>query len=665
MRRSPTIPMLLGLFACSSGDEDPGDKGTPPVTDGGPADTDLTVDTDTPDPADTDDTDLPAEETAGPAPDAPVAVDDAATVDEGGVVVIALLDNDSDDDGLDPAAIRITADPATGEVTLGGDGTATYTHGGGEDGADSFAYEVRDVTGVWSNVATVDVTVLGVADPPVAVDDAATLVVGGAVRVDVVANDSDPDGAIDPASVVVVSAPAVGTVTVLADGTVDYTHDGSGVLADSFTYTVEDTTGATSNVATVTVSTLPPLGCGKVVLDPSFAGDGTVNLVTPGTDYDDGAHATALQADGKRVLGGKYYRTAYGRTATVTRIDASGALDPAFDGDGFAEDLFRVDSAVYGLGVQSDDAIVGAGALAGDLLVFRLLPDGSFDGTFGVGGSVTLPTVDVHYDAHEMLAIQPDGKLVAAGTVAGDFAVARFLADGSLDGSFGIGGVATLDLGGADTAYTLLLQPDGRIVVGGTTDGDFGLVRFDVDGAPDLAFGAGGVAVLDVTGKDDQAYGLALDGTDIVAVGCGDCSFDYLYDAGFALARFDGGGVPDATFGAGGAVYDPIPAGILAGTGHNDRAYAVSVLAGGALLVAGQAQWNDGAGRMLVARYLADGSVDPCFDGDGYYPQNAWDVFAQSDVAHAVDVAPDGSFTVVGTTNPSAFGYQAVLRALP
>jgi uncharacterized delta-60 repeat protein len=278
---------------------------------------------------------------------------------------------------------------------------------------------------------------------------------------------------------------------------------------------------------------------------------------------------------------------------------------------------------------------------------------------------VTFPLVAVHYDSHRMLGLQPDGALVAAGTSGGDFVAVRVLVDGTLDPAFGVDGVATVDAGGEDTAYTVLLQPDGGILVGGATDGDFAVARLLSDGTADPSFGAGGVATADVSGGDDHAYGLALEGSDVVAVGCGDCSFDYLYDAGWAMSRFAADGTLDLTFGTGGVVYDPIPAGVLGGTGNNDRAYSVATTGGGSILVVGVGGWNDSYGRMLAARYLPDGSLDVCFDDDGYYTQDVYDVLSQSDEAHEVLFDEEGRFTVVGGVNPSAWGYQGLFRALP
>src|SRR5262245_12063781 len=106
---------------------------------------------------------------------------------------------------------------------------------------------------------------------------------------------------------------------------------------------------------------------------------------------------------------------------------------------------------------------------------------GALDPTFGSGGLVT--TDFGGSDSAQAVAIQSDGKIVAAGSSGGDFALARYNADGSLDASFGGGGKVTTDFGGFDAASALAVQPDGRIVAagrGGT--GDMALARYNADG---------------------------------------------------------------------------------------------------------------------------------------------------------------------------------------
>jgi uncharacterized delta-60 repeat protein len=106
----------------------------------------------------------------------------------------------------------------------------------------------------------------------------------------------------------------------------------------------------------------------------------------------------------------------------------------------------------------------------------RYLPDGSLDPTFGTGGLVTTDFGGI--DRGFALVLQPDGKLVAAGFSGGDFALARYLPDGSLDPMFGTGGLVTTDFGGAAEAVALVLQPDGKLVAAGSCCEDFALARY-------------------------------------------------------------------------------------------------------------------------------------------------------------------------------------------
>ena len=188
---------------------------------------------------------------------APVAVGDNATIENGASTLIDVLGNDTDADGtIDATSVVIvdqpaeassfSVDPVTGEIS--------YTHNG-SDNSDSFTYTVRDDDGAISNVATVAITVTASNQAPVANDDSVSIDDGGTVQIDLLANDTDADGTVNPASVVIVSQPtqasnfSVDPVT----GVVDYAHNGSG-LNDSFTYTVLDNESAISNVATVNIS---------------------------------------------------------------------------------------------------------------------------------------------------------------------------------------------------------------------------------------------------------------------------------------------------------------------------------------------------------------------------------------------------------------------------
>ena len=169
-----------------------------------------------------------------------------------------LAANDTDaDDGLDLTSINIVSGPSNGSIVVNADGTVDYTHDGSETVADSFTYTIDDLSGATSNTVTVNLTITPVNDAPVAVADSFTVNEGSTTNLNLAANDTDADDGLDLTSITIVSGPENGSIVVNADGTVDYTHDGSETVADSFTYTIDDLAGATSNAVTVNLTVTP------------------------------------------------------------------------------------------------------------------------------------------------------------------------------------------------------------------------------------------------------------------------------------------------------------------------------------------------------------------------------------------------------------------------
>ena len=180
--------------------------------------------------------------------DRPTAVNDDATTNEDTQVTINVLANDSDVDG-DALTVSDVTQPANGTVTNNGS-DVTYTPNSGYNGSDTFDYVASDGNG-GLDTATVTVTVNSVNDRPVAVDDNATTDEDTQVTIDVLANDSDPDG--DALTVSDVTQGTHGSVTINIDSTVTYTPDANYNGSDSFTYVASDGNGGT-DTATVTVT---------------------------------------------------------------------------------------------------------------------------------------------------------------------------------------------------------------------------------------------------------------------------------------------------------------------------------------------------------------------------------------------------------------------------
>ncbi|MDX3534529.1 calcium-binding protein [Streptomyces sp. MB09-01] len=220
--------------------------------------------------------------------------------------------------------------------------------------------------------------------------------------------------------------------------------------------------------------------------DAGFDGDGRVTTAFAGgaaTAFD-----VTTQPDGRIVVAGRagYNYPANASDFALARYHADGSLDTGFDGDGRVTTAFAEADVVGGVKVQPDGKIVAAGSSAFDFALARYNADGTLDGGFGTGGRVTTDFGTGTLDGSSDLALQPDGKIVAAGISRTDFAVARYNANGTLDGGFGTGGKVTTDVhfGFFDVASAVALQPDGKIVAAGNTGDDRGLVRYQVAATP-------------------------------------------------------------------------------------------------------------------------------------------------------------------------------------
>ena len=296
---------------------------------------------------------------------------------------------------------------------------------------------------------------------------------------------------------------------------------------------------------------------------------------------------------------------------------APGALDPTFGTKGkVTTDFGSGFDGVNAVAVQVDGKIVAAGATgAPDFALARYNTTGALDPTFGTGGKVTTDFGSV-FDGVNAVAVQVDGKIVAAGTGKGpedtDFALARYNTDGTLDTTFGSGGKVTTDFlpvsHDSDQAFALVVQPDGKIVAGGIGVGrlnpaggpggwDFALARYDTHGTLDPTFGTLGKVTTDFSNNLDWAFALAQQ-ADGKLVAAGFASVGSGQDG--ALARYNIDGTLDTTFGSGGKITTDL------GTG-SDIFRAVASQTDGRILAAGSG----------LARYNSNGTLDTTFGTGG------------------------------------------------
>jgi uncharacterized delta-60 repeat protein len=371
-----------------------------------------------------------------------------------------------------------------------------------------------------------------------------------------------------------------------------------------------------------------------------------------------------------------------------------GELDTAFGTEGkVTTDFAGGRDEARGVILQPDGKIVVAGYASGvggttGFALARYDANGALDTTFGTAGEITTEFAGRSDEASAAaLALQPDGKIVAAGFAlmedGTDVALARYQTDGKLDPTFGRGGRITTDFAGQrDEAFAVAIQPDGKIVVAGctrclTNDSDSVLARYQPDGALDPTFGIGGRVTTDVAGHSDSVAGVALqqkgeiitagfaapledaapghNGLSVARDGSG--VGDNSRPTHFALARYRVDGTLDPSFGNGGKVITDF-------NGWQDEAAAVVMQADGKIVAAGRATTDDN-GDFALARYLPDGNLDATFGDQGKVTTDfgGGKGYFFGDAATGVALQRDGKIVAVGLDRYN--GNFGVARYLP
>ncbi len=331
-------------------------------------------------------------------------------------------------------------------------------------------------------------------------------------------------------------------------------------------------------------------------LDQSFGTGGIVQ--TPidlgGTNWDH-ADAVALGPDGSVVLAGKAWKNTGEADLAFVRYTPSGALDTSFSGNGILTINMGPDNALGGVAVQPDGKIVAVGHARSGFMVIRLLPNGTLDQSFGAGGIVDTNVGDSAYrDSAAAVVVLGDGKIVVAGTSGFDY-----------------------------PSYTPVSM-------------DFAVVRYLPDGQRDPTFGSEGIVVTPGP-KAEVALGLAPapDGK-IVVAGYGGWPTIPRYTNGessFQLARYLPSGALDGTFGAGGTVTTSFD------TKHAGPSSIVvepngKIIAGGTVFSDPPAAANP---KFAVAAYNVDGSLDETFGVGG---RRTYDLLSGADFGYALAIQP-------------------------
>jgi uncharacterized delta-60 repeat protein len=354
-------------------------------------------------------------------------------------------------------------------------------------------------------------------------------------------------------------------------------------------------------------------------------------------------------------------------TAVVSAVGANhapvvslgGNLDPTFSSDGKLEtDIVApatpaANDFAMSLAIQGDGKYVAAGYSGSDFAVVRYNTDGSLDTSFSGDGKLTTDLNGV--DEGHALALQTDGNIVVAGSSGSktDLALVRYNADGSLDTTFNTTGKITYSTGtAAEQLNALVIQSDGKIIAGGyggTTGSQYELLRYNTNGTLDTTFNTTGtVAGYFVASQTSEIDGVALQSNGKIIV-AGTTTPNGTNVSDFAIARYTSAGALDATFGsAGKLVLD-----------HNKYDYItdVKVLADDSILLAGYSRASGSTFDGVVIHLSASGTLDTTFGTSGYA------TFGQGNGANdkffSLCIESDGKILVAGSTDSNSSGLIA------
>jgi len=382
-------------------------------------------------------------------------------------------------------------------------------------------------------------------------------------------------------------------------------------------------------------------------LDNTFGTSGVVVTDLPPSVADSGM-AVAVQPDGMILVAG----TNNSNKFAIAHYTASGSLDNGFGTNGSTITDIPMSGTVHDMVLQPDGKILVCGVgNGGEFTVVRYLANGSLDTGFDSDGIATVAFSSGASIAFS-IALQADGKILLAGEIdvgggVRQYALARLDGAGSLDATFDGDGRVTTDVGtGWDIAYAVAVQADGKIVAAGSTGSDISVVRYNSDGSLDTGVGTDGKTVTGPGLLDDYVYALAIqpDGK-IVVAGNAVTNVD---DRGFLVERFDADGNVDSGFGTSGRFIYPIAS--LAREGAN----GVVIQPDGRIVVTGEFVSSQSPNDLDIAviRFDSDGTLDATFGTAGVFK---YDFGTILDFGNAVAIQPDGKILAAGETDGDFF----------
>lgn len=298
-------------------------------------------------------------------------------------------------------------------------------------------------------------------------------------------------------------------------------------------------------------------------LDPAFGSGGILRFNNPAGSFASyiTAASAIVQSDGKfLVTGSRRVSSSFYTQFALTRYNANGSIDASFGNNGnIFTDFLSGDEFGQSLSLQTDGKILALVGGAGPRVV-RYTADGIPDNTFGTGG-ISGANFDGIIDTGTSMVLQSNGKIVVAGyafeevepSTGWNFSLVRLNANGAYDSNFGTGGKVTTDFNiSDDRIYSMTLQSNGRIVVVGSSAGDLAIARYNANGTLDTTFGIGGKVTTDLNNSADKATSVVLQSNGKILVA--GYAAENSTSADIALVRYNANGTLDTTFGSGGKV---------------------------------------------------------------------------------------------------------------
>jgi uncharacterized delta-60 repeat protein len=383
----------------------------------------------------------------------------------------------------------------------------------------------------------------------------------------------------------------------------------------------------------------------------------------------------AMQPNGMFVAGVNYTLNTGNTNGILLRYDTNGSLD-----ESFPYYIINSPSAssleLTSVALQPDGKILAVGNFDGNtnagLFVSRFNSDGSrdlqFGNQFGNQGQVVISVFDGGGLGQD-IAVLPDGKILVAGATANPstqlvkFGIFKLNANGSIDTSFGLNGIATTSFSNSnDVALSIAVQADGKIVTTGASNFNVGsnsqiaLARFNTNGTIDASFGTGGKVTTEVGGFTDIAADVQMQTDGKIVIGGVSCTDGNCVGGNALIFRYESNGSLDGSFDGDGKVFVQ-PTTVNAPTAIS----SISIRPDGKIVGGGEVISSESQSDVLIVRYDLNGSPDPTFGSNGIV---STDINGTNQTANSISLQPNGKILAAGSSMIGTRSDLLVLRYL-